>query len=179
MPMTGFLFSISCLRFSIFCILLLALAACGGGEGSDDTPAGEIGTLAYVNTTCRDDPTGFTLTQELRVQRGDAAPIPVSRLGPFGPLSAGPCSYFGNLRAGSVNSPAIGAFQRLGVSPDGTRISFEISDDYYRFGQTFVPPEEEGIFSIRPDGNGLRPLGRASRAAAATVVQIESNFVFS
>src|SRR5574341_2270403 len=61
-------------------VLLLTLAACGSGGGGGDAPP-ELGTLAYVNTTCRDDPTGFTLTQELRVRRGDAAPITVARFG--------------------------------------------------------------------------------------------------
>ena len=159
---------------------LLALAACGGGGDGGGTAADEIGTLAYVNTTCRDDPAGFTLTQELRVQRGDAAPITVARFGPLGPLPAiGACTYFASFGAGSVRSPQIGAFQRLGVSPDGTGIVFEVSDDFNVFSQTFVPPEQEGIFVVRADGSGLRRLDRASRAAASTPNRIESNFVFS
>lgn len=155
----------------------LAVVACGG-EGS--APSSELGTLAYVQTVCRDDATGFTVTQELRVQRGDAAPLTVVRLGPFGPIVSGvaPCGYFAERLVG-VTSVRIGAFQRIGMSPDATGIVFEVSDDFNLFGLHFVPPEQEGIFFIRTDGSGLRRLGRASGAAASQESILEPQFLFS
>ena len=60
-------------------------------------------------------------------------------------------------------------FQRLGVSPDGSRVAFELTDEFSILPTLFqldldqVPLEEEGIYVVRADGSGLRRLGLASR----------------
>ena len=59
----------------------------------------------------------------------------------------------------------VGLFQRLGVSPDGRTVLFELSDQNRAFPG---PPSEfagSGIFAVRADGSGVpRSLGAASRA---------------
>src|SRR5256885_1816670 len=149
-------------------LLLLALAACGGGGGDDAAQQGgpaPINTLAYVDTACRDSAGFFSATQELRVLRGESAPVTVARV-PIAPVRVpNACAVFGIPRDG-INSLTIGAFQRLGVSPDGTAVVFEVTDDFSRLGQSFVPAEEKGIFFIRADGSGARRLGDASHTPA-------------
>jgi hypothetical protein len=160
--------------------VLLTLAACGGGGDNAPPPDGPApaGTLAYVDTACRDGADGFSATQELRVRRGESAAVTAARV-PIGPLPASSaCAVFGSGRDG-LNSLAIGVFQRLGVSPDGTAIVFEVTDDFSGLGQNFVPPEREGIFFIRADGSGLRRLGDASRFPASGRNVIEPAFQFS
>jgi hypothetical protein len=41
---------------------------------------------------------------------------------------------------------------------------FEVTDDFSVVSQNQVPPEQEGIFVVRPDGSGLRRIGPASRS---------------
>src|SRR5262249_18501800 len=55
-----------------------------------------------------------------------------------------------------------GALQRLGVSPDGGGVVFEVNDEFSRLG-TFLSPEQRGFFFVRSDGRGLRPVGPPSR----------------
>jgi hypothetical protein len=54
-----------------------------------------------------------------------------------------------------------GNFQRLGASPDGSGLVFEIAN--YLGGGFPAVPAQEGIFYVRSDGRGLRYLGPASR----------------
>ena len=163
--------------------VLLTLTACGGDGGNAPPPLAPINTLAYVDTACRDGADGtFSATQELRVRRGENPPVTIVRVPMVGPAQV-PLSYcglFGFPRLGNL-SLAIGAFQRLGVSPDGTSIVFEVTDDFSRLGQPFVPPEQKGIFFIHADGSGLRRLGDASRipAISASLGTAEPAFRFS
>ena len=72
--------------------VLLTLAACGGGGDNAPPPDGPapINTLAYVDTACRDGADGFSATQELRVRRGESAPVTVARVHDWAAAGA-PC----------------------------------------------------------------------------------------
>ena len=53
--------------------------------------------------------------------------------------------------------------QRIGVSPDGSLVVFEVTDDFAFGAQgALVDPNEEGIFVVRTDGSGLEPLTSGS-----------------
>jgi hypothetical protein len=57
-----------------------------------------------------------------------------------------------------------GNFQRLGASPDGSGVVFEVTNDKVQYpGLLVAAPEQEGFFYVRSDGRGLRRLGPASR----------------
>src|SRR5262245_22190582 len=45
-----------------------------------------IRTLAYVWNECRSDARGITLRRELRIRRGNCAPVTVSTIGPAEPV---------------------------------------------------------------------------------------------
>jgi hypothetical protein len=90
-------------------------------------------------------------------------------------------------------SVAGGAFQRLGVSPDGSVVVFEVTNDFAAFtDQIPLRSEEEGMFVVRSDGTGLRRIGPASSVppfgiredpsipvAGFTFVYLDENFAFS
>jgi hypothetical protein len=65
----------------------------------------------------------------------------------------------------------LGVFRRLGVTPDGTQVVFEVTDEVREwvvfpplFPLDALPAEQKGIFVVGSDGSGLRRLGPASRA---------------
>jgi hypothetical protein len=70
-------------------LVLLTLAACGGGgDGGTDEDA-LIRTLAYVVTACREDARETVASQKLLIRQSDGTVVTVlefSRLGPFPPL---------------------------------------------------------------------------------------------
>ena len=106
--------------------LLLALAACGGGGGSDSPPPepASLRTLAYVVTSCHEDKQSSTFRQSLRIRRGEAAEVTVAEIPPIRlPPFAGFCHLFGQYRVG-LASIAVGGFQRMGISPDGSSVVF-------------------------------------------------------
>ena len=131
--------------------MLVTLAACGNdgggnGGGGDGGPA-PISTLAYVVNTC-DQPAGqgqATFQQALWVRQGEREPVKVMEL-PAAPLPL--CRSLADTRDGS-NSLFAGAFQRMGVSPDGEVVLFEVTYDLspFRFEPwARLPEEQEGIF---------------------------------
>jgi hypothetical protein len=154
-------------------LTLVTLAACGGsGDGGDPQP-GALGTLAYVETECRDSKEGFFETQALRIRPGEREPVTV-----FETPGVGPTGTFVLCRAvtqhryggGSVTREA---FQAVAVSPDGASVVFDVSDEF-----SVNPPlplnlraEQKGIFWVRADGTGLRRLGPPSRARFFDVTQ--------
>jgi hypothetical protein len=86
------------------------------------------------------------------------------------PLRAVRCERFGLFRAG-YRSVFIGAFTRLGVSPDGSFVVFEVTDtnDFPReWPGPFPPPLERGIYRVRADGGGLHRIRPPSRLASFT-----------
>src|SRR5262245_24028832 len=95
-----------------------------------------IRTLAYVLSECRNDAgRGFSIGhQALRIRRGDREPITLVEFGPSGPISGpdprGLCRQnSGDERWGSA-SVFVFPLQRLGVSPDGSAIVFEVNTEF-------------------------------------------------
>lgn len=183
-----------CRRLVIPSVLLVALAGCGdddgGGAATPDPnePAALGGTLAYVVSECRVEADQVLYRWDLRIQQGKGEPVtvveyvapplaPEARVGADLPLTfpvtaSSGCVLRGTTRNGSGNV-ILGPFQLIAVSPDGSRVAFELTEDF--FGGSFdaclsqscspsgiLTPEEEGIFIVRSDGSGLRRLGRAS-----------------
>jgi hypothetical protein len=131
----------------------------GGGGGP------RIRTVAYVVTECREVAGGFLVGhQKLVVRRGDCPPVTVMEASAPDPLPdpLGLCQVFGTNRVGE-SSPVAGVFQRIGVTPDGSGVVFELTDDFSLLPLLRIPPEQEGFFFVRADGSGLRALGPASR----------------
>jgi cysteine-rich repeat protein len=128
-------------------------------------PGAAIRTLAYVMTDCSTDPQGLTaLKQKLLVRRGNCDPVTVMELdaGPPQVDPSGLCSAFGARRNGLRAAPGLGLFQRLAVLPDGSGVVFEVTSQWFPF-PVLPRPLEEGFFSVRADGRGLRRLGPPSR----------------
>ena len=151
------------------------LAGCGDGGGEPTLPEAAIRTLAYVVTECHDRPEGSVGRQRLEILRGDApAPLVIKDLDAFGPIQRRFEGFplcitaaFNRLGAVFVNE---GVFQRLGVSPDGSRVAFEVTDTFATVrpdGEPVhpLPEDEKGIFVVHSDGSDLRRLGPASRDA--------------
>jgi hypothetical protein len=138
-------------------------------------PGARIRTLAYVVNECRGDARGTVLRQALRIRRGDCAPVTVLEF-PFGERweDAGYwCRNLAGVRHGG-NAVIIGNFQRLGATPDGSGLVFEVTNDQVLTPGLPAVPEQEGIFYVRSDGRGLRRLGPASRDPTWRVF-LESN----
>src|SRR5262245_51909622 len=118
-----------------------------------------IRTFAYVVSTC----TTHAFHQQLMIRHGNCDPVRVLDFPE--PRVSALCTIVGQLRLGVLTGPIGGAFHRMGVSPDGRQVVFEVTDDFsYTAPNHLVPPgQEEGIFVVRDDGSGLRRLGPASR----------------
>jgi hypothetical protein len=151
--------------------LLLALVACGGdGGGSQhqqDGPA-QVSTLAYVVTRCHEDrggtgSSGSSGSQALWMRQGDQPPVKIAEFAVGQPPSGGFCALFGQARNGS-NSALFGALGRLGVSPDGSLVVFEVTDDFSVFTHV-VPEDQQGIFVVHGDGSGLHKVADHSKDA--------------
>jgi len=84
------------------------------------------------------------------------------------------CLIFGAFRTGDA-SMASAVFQRLGVSPDGTAVVFEVTTALEAFPVFSVPSDQQGFYFVRSDGTGLRRLGPASREAAFRLVPAPSS----
>jgi hypothetical protein len=126
-----------------------------------------IRTLAWVVTECRQrDPSALSGRIRLLVRRGDCAPITVAT----GPEAGGLPDVFGDscrrflgeTRFGP-NEVVGGIFERLGVSPDGRAVVYEVTDDFSSAARGLLAPEDKGIFFVRSDGRGRQRLGPPSR----------------
>jgi hypothetical protein len=151
-------------------------ATCGGLHGTARhacrrrcRPA-NIRTLAWVESECLEDTSGMIRgRQVLRVRRGECGPTTVTEPvrvelqdpNPGVYPDNGFCKAYGDSRDG-VLSASVGAFQRLGVSPDASRVVFEVTNEFAPYHWSPLP-EQEGIFVVRADGSGLRHLGPPSR----------------
>jgi hypothetical protein len=128
-----------------------------------------IRTLAYVVTECREDGAGMVVYhQALRIRRGDREPITGVDFPPSGPMPdpQGLCRLYGGTRQGN-QSVVWFPLQRLGVSPDGSGVVFEVNTEFSSQPPTPFAPlsaEQEGMFFVRSDGSGMRRLGPASHA---------------
>src|SRR5436190_8303089 len=78
------------------------------------------------------------------------------------------CVAYGRSFLGTL-SVLVFPLQRLGVSPDGSGVVFEVNDDLSLSRLTSLPPEQKGFFFVRSDGRGGRYLGAASRDASLRV----------
>jgi hypothetical protein len=144
---------------------LLTLAACGGDDGGPPPPA--AATVAYIVTSCRQTGAEATLQQEVRIVHGEAQAVTVMSVGPLGPFpSVGTCALRGSIRARFYLQS--GPVQRFGITPDGSAIVFELTDEFVLEGRALLPPEQRGIFYMRADGSGLRRLGPASRSPSVS-----------
>jgi len=147
-------------------LLMLALAACG--DGGAGTPPPELGTLAYVETQCRDTKElDFVERQALRIRQGEREPVTVFEtpgVGPFFPGMGGLCKASTQGRFGEV-AISREPFQAVTVSPDGTSVVFAVTDEFSVNPHLplNLPEEQKGIFWVRADGTGLRRLGPPSR----------------
>ncbi len=128
-------------------------------------PGARIRTLVYVVSKC----TVGAFRQKLQIRHGDCDPVTVLDF-PEPLAMPPPCPLIGSGRSGVASSPIVGAFHRMGVSPDGRHLVFEVTDDFTVLRDprgskpSLVPPgQEEGIFIVGTDGRGLRRLGPASR----------------
>src|SRR5262249_41983530 len=124
-----------------------------------------IRTLAYAQSECSVDAEGSVVTrQALRIRRGDREPITAVELPPLGPIPdpQGLCAHYGSALWGS-SSVAVFPLQRLGVSPDGSGVVFEVNDEFSVLAPSRLSPEQKGMFYVRSDGRGLRRLGPAGR----------------
>src|SRR5262245_59522843 len=132
-------------------------------RGKVGCPA-RIRTLAYVVTRCQSR--GHTLTggQQLMIRRGNCEPVTALRLEIPGeaadPLDL--CKLVGRNREG-YGSVVAGVFQRLGVTPDGSGVVFEVTNDQQLISHTPLTEEQKGFFYVRADGTGLRWLAHPSR----------------
>ena len=129
-------------------------------------PAGgaPIRTLAYVENECRTSGDGYTTTrQSLRIRRRDCEPVTIVEFHSARavPDPRGECRGYALARAG--NAVVALPVQRIGVSPDGSTVAFEVTNATLTLPFLAAPPEQEGIWSVRADGTGLRNLGPASR----------------
>ena len=123
-----------------------------------------FGTLAYVVTTCQVVGGSQIGAQELRIHRSGCDPITVLRLANPEPVSdpAGLCALVGRNHLGTA-SPVAGVFHRLGVTPNGKGVVFEITNAFQLVGRTALTDAQQGFFYVRADGRGLRRLGPPSR----------------
>ena len=147
---------------TVFAILL---AACGGGSDSGTRAPATASTLAYVVTECHGDADGGSIRQRLQIRRGDQAPITVVEHAASGITNARLSCNTAGVQRQSTYFSRYGVFHRLGVTPDGSEVIFEVSDDdvWTLFPRNTMPAEQEGFFVVRADGTGLRRLSAASR----------------
>jgi hypothetical protein len=91
-------------------------------------------------------------------------------VGPLGPFTSyGVCGSRGRDRGGFTGF--LGAFQRLGVTPDGSGVVFELTDEFSGLGRGLLPVAQRGMYYVRADGSGLRRLGPASQVPTVILVQ--------
>lgn len=143
-----------------------------------------IGTLAYVVTRCRVDHGALVGSQELVVRRRNCDPVTVRRFvsadDATDPL--GLCAILAGNREG-FGSVIGGVFQRIGVTPGGSHVVFEVTNRFQLGSKTPLVPEDEGFFIVRANGTGLRRLGPASRSPSFVVYvrpagDVTANFVY-
>jgi hypothetical protein len=142
-----------------------------------------IRTLAYVVAWCQRDVAGGNQTggMDFRVRRGDRDPITVVSLPSYpqpGRDSQQLCRNWGESRSGGASIVVI-PMQRFGVSPDGSRVVFELNESFSLTGLPLPVGWTRGMYSVRSDGRGLRYLGPATRDPPFIVhPDVTGTFVF-
>jgi len=161
-------------RGAMACTVLLLLAASASGVfAASPCPAtkptkARFRTVAWVNTTCRTDANGLVGHQELYVQRGDRTPVIVSQRATGPAPDPGLCRLYGTLRNGP-QSVLAGTYTRLAVSPDGTRVAFELNDTFSILDAERLPDDQKGLYLARADGSDVV---RLAPATAVSVFQL-------
>ena len=123
-----------------------------------------IRTLAYAQSECREDRSShsYVAHEELRIRRGDREPITVATFD--SPRVADPLGFCPAWAGVGFGGSSVLAYplQRLGVSPDGSTIVYEVNDaaPFFPFGP--LPAADNGLFMVRSDGSGGRRLGPPS-----------------
>lgn len=121
-----------------------------------------IRTLAAVVNECRAANGMWTSSQRLDIRRGDRPPVSVTAIeGSESAIDLGVCALYGQGRVGA-SAMSVGALQGLAVSPDGSTVVFQVTDDFA--GRLVIngvhiptPPytlATEGIFVVHADGSG-------------------------
>ena len=164
-------------RLLVSITLVAALAGCGDGGGQSCGATGlacgsaaavvpaTVRTLAYVMTDCRSDAQGATIRQSLQIRQDGQEPITILEQSATGGAELTEmCARIGINRQAATCARR-GVFHRLGVAPDGSTVVFEVTDEdeLTAFPRNSLPTEEKGIFTVRPDGTGLRRLSPPSR----------------
>jgi len=155
-----------CVELLVF-LCLLSLAACGGDGGAPPSPPpAPISTFAYVMNECEAAPgqAQGPFRQALWIRQGDRDPVKVTELTLPSKMPRDLCLKYGQARAAGA-SVLVGAFQRLRVTPDGSTVVFEVTDDFSLVFRGSVRQDQEGFFTVRADGSGLHRLADPSRAA--------------
>ena len=142
---------------------LIVLAACGGGGSSGD--ASMPPTLAYVVARCREDASTLVFGPDtLEIRRGDQDPVTVMEVPASSPSPyMGICRVLGLGRAVPGTLGEYAAITRVAVTPDGSTVVFEVTDEFSRLLPRNLSAEQKQIFVVHADGSGLRSLGPASR----------------
>jgi hypothetical protein len=157
-------------------IRALSSCACGGSDGNDMLTQDEIGTLP-MSTRGAESGGQFRLFQSLRILHGDEE-LTVVEL-EFPPVAGiGLDLELGRNRNGKIFL-LVSALQQLGVSPDGERVVFEVTDDFSATNTHSLAPEAEGIFSVDADGSGLRRIASASRYSNFNISSADPVYRFS
>ena len=119
--------------------------------------------LASVVTECRVAGGEWTLKQRFEIQRGDCPPLTVREFASIDAVAdIGLCQLYGQYRLGSY-SVTVAPLQRVGLSPDGHTILFEVTTRNVGLPGPSFDVAEEGIFAIESDGSRIRTLGPPSR----------------
>jgi len=152
-------------------LLLLALFACGG-EGTPAPHSGpaQISTFAYVMNECEAAPgqAQGPMRQAFWIRQGERDPVKVTEL-TAPPMPRDLCLKQGRSRNG-WSALLIGFFLRLGVTPDGSSVVFEVTDEFsWPSLRGFIPEDQKGFFAVRADGSGLRRIADPSREASFAV----------
>jgi len=160
----------ACISTACAAVAVPERAACREDcRGRHGCPA-HVRTLAYTVARCRTEADGrFSGEQTLWVRRGDCDPVRVLTLRPVDGISdgLGLCPLVASNLEG-LGSVLGGAFQRLGVTPDGSGVVFEVNDAHTlipwpRTGAGLIPSDvQRGFFYVRADGSDLRFLGPPS-----------------
>src|SRR5262249_18120149 len=77
-----------------------------------------------------------------------------------------------------------GVFERIGVTPDGSGVVFEVTNQFQLIGKTQLADEQRGFFFVRRGGSGLHRLGQPSsdptyRIATGRTANFQSYLPFS
>lgn len=172
---------LAAIGLSLCALPFLALIGCGSDDGSRDPEPLLRGTLAYVVFECIVEPEVVSTRWELRVRKGVGEPVAVAKYdltqAPNAPTAIGielspSCKFLGTTRFGPGQVAGGGPFQQVAVSPDGSRVAFTLTEQFFAGDPPpdRLPPEDEGIFVVDVDVSQFpRRIGPAPGVASFSV----------